>query len=198
MQEQNESKAPSLVARLGTKNLIWLGVFVVMMLAVATTWLWPHRTLPTSSWRDANSTLPWQNDGLKVKELTGYWKSSAGNERMMLRTAYYPVAEIELGECDGSGMLYISFTDSNDRQTGDAINLYYEKGNFRPRQEVNIMTEGNKARVFIEAGYDKRCDFELHQFDESTPLWRVQLACRPEGARDVQPLGSVTIPAELQ
>ncbi len=198
MQEQNESKAPSLVARIGLKNIIWLGIFAALTLAAATTWLWPHRTLPTATWREDNSTLPWKSESLTIESVTGYWKSAAGNERMMLRTAYYPVAEIELGESQGSGMLYITFTDSNDRQTGDTINLYYDKGNFRPRQEVNISAEGNKARVFIEAGYDKDSEFALLQFDESMPLWRINLSCRPEGAHDVQPVGSVTIPARLQ
>ncbi len=198
MQEQNESKSPSLVARIGIRNLIWLGIFGALLLAVATTWLWSYRTLPTATWRELNDTLPWTSEGLRVESVKGQWKSAAGNERMMLRTAYYPEAEIELGESEGSGMLYIIFTDSNGRQAGDTISLYYNKGVFNTRKELNIDAEGNKARVFVEAGYDDESYFTLHQIDESSPLWRVNLRLRPEGAHNMRHMGCVTIPVELR
>ncbi len=196
MQEQKASKGVSRVKRIGIRNIIWLSLFGVLMLAVAITWLWPYRTLPTASWRDANSTLPWENESLKVEDVKGHWANATGNERMMLRAAYYPVAEIELGDSQGSGMLYITFSDSRGRQAGDTINLTYENGSFHPRHEVNISAEGKKARVFVETGYEQDSEFELHLFDASSPLWRINLQYRPEGAYDVQPMGFVTIPAK--
>ncbi len=196
MQEQNASKGASLVARIGMKNIIWLGIFSILMLAAAFTWLWPYRNLPTATWREANSTLPWVNEGIVVKDVKGHWESSAGNERLALRTAWYPVAEMELAESQGSGMIYVRFTDNNGVQVGDTVNLYYDKGNFQPRQETNIQAEGSKARVFVEAGFAKDNDFELHVLDESCPLWRVNLYFRPDGANDIRFLGSETIPAK--
>ncbi len=197
MQEQNESKVPSFAARLGARNIICLSVFGILMLAAALAWLLPHAALRTATWREADNTLPWKSGSLVVKSLKGHWESSAGNERMMLRTAFYPVADIELGEAEGSGMLYINFTDSNGRQAGDTISLYYNKGAFNPRDEQNIKAEGNKARVHIETGYDREDEFRLHQLDESSDLWRISLHFRPEGAYDMQPMGYITIPAEL-
>ncbi len=195
MQEQQATQAPSFLARVGLRNAIWLGIFATAMLAAAITWLWPYRTLPTATGREANSTLPWKTDSIRVEKVTGHWNSATGNERMMLRSAYYPVAEIELGESEGSGMLYIIFTDNRGRQAGDTITLYYNKGTFVPRTESNISIEGNKARVYVETGYDGDSDFELHRIDESDPLWRINLRYRPEGTSDVLPMGYVTIPA---
>ncbi len=198
MQEQNESETPSLVARLGLWNIIGVAAFGVMMLTVAITWLWPYHSLPTATGREMNSDFPWEKESIAVENVQGYWKSSAGDARMMLRATCYPVAEIELGETEGSGMLYIVFTDSSGRQAGDTINLYYNKGKFNTRKEVNIEAEGNKARVFVETGYDDESYFRLHQIDESSALWRINLRYRPEGAYDVKSVGDVTIPAELK
>ncbi len=198
MQEQKASKATSIIARIGLKNIVGISIFTALMLAVAVTWLAPYNSLPTATWRVANDTLPWRNDSLRVENVTGHWESAAGNARMMLRTAYYPVADIELGESEGSGMLYVRFTDEKGHQAGDTINLYYNKGSFHPRQEVNITAEGTRARVFVEAGYDKESDFKLHQLDESIPLWRIEILYRPDGDADMKPMGSVTISAELE
>ncbi len=198
MQEQKASKATSVVARMGMGNIIWSGLLVILLLTAAGIWLRPYGDLATATWREADSTLPWEAEGLRVEKVRGYWESSEGNTRMALRAACYPVAEIELGEAQGSGMLYITFTDENTHQAGDTINLYYDKGQFRPRHELNIVAEGNKARVFVEAGYDRASEFELHQHDESSPLWRVNIFYRPEGSVDMRPVGSETIPARFE
>ncbi len=198
MQEQKASKAASFLGRFGMKNVIGLGILSILLLGAALTWLCPYASLPTASGRELNSTLPWENESLRVESVRGYWANSAGNERMMLRTACYPVAEIQLGESPGSGMLYVSFSDSNGHQAGDTINLYYSKGQFRSRKELNIEAEGDKARVFVEAGYDKLNEFELHQYDESSPLWRVNLYYRPEGSSEMTFMGSETIPATFE
>ncbi len=198
MQEQNASKATSFLKRFGVGNLVGTLIFGALMLAAALIWLLPYSTLPTASWREVNDNLPWEKDGLCLEEVRGCWLSSSGHERMALRAACYPVAELELGEAEGSGMLYVRFIDSNGRQAGDTIALSYSKGQFLPRQEVNIQAEGKKARVFVETGYDEEGAFRLHQLDESIPLWRVSVFCRPEGTQDMQPMGYVTIPARLQ
>ncbi len=195
MQEQKASKAPARKARLGLRNIIWLTIFGSLMLTAAIVWLRPHCGLATSCGREASCTLPWENEGICVNEVKGHWMSSEGNERMMLRTAYYPVAEITLGDAQGSGMLYIHFEDERGRRAGDSINLTYADGKFTPREDMDIRTEGNKARVLIEAGYTQASEFELHCCDASSPLWRIHLRYRPEGADTVTTLGSVTIPA---
>ncbi len=197
MHEQNASEAPTRTSRRSLGNIIWLSLFAALMLAAALVWLWPHSSLPTATGREVHSGLPWKHDSVQVKTVKGHWASAAGDERLSLRTAYYPVAEVELGDSSGSGMLYIMFMDDKRQQAGDTISLYYEKGSFRHRKELNIHAEGSKAHVFIETGYGKKTDFELHQVDESAPLWRIRLLYRPDGAADMQPLGFVTIPAKL-
>ncbi len=198
MQEQKASKATSLLARFGIWNVIWLGICGAMVLVAAFAWLWPYRTLSTASWREANSTLPWTAPGIVVQDFSGMWKSSAGNERMMLRATYYPAANIELGSTQGDGLLYIRFTNGNGHQLGDTISLPYKNGAFQPRHEVNIRAEGSKAHVYVEAGFESKQDFELHTLDESAPLWRAHLYFRPDGDTSLHALGSVTIPAFAQ
>ncbi len=196
MQEQNASKALSPIRRFGVKNSLWSSTAAALLLGAALVWLVPHCSLPTASWRDARSTLPWDAPTLRVEEVKGVWKSSKGHARMELRAAYYPVAEIGLGEAQGAGMLYVRFTDPAGHQVGDTINLHYKDGAFLPREDVNIHAAGAKATAFIEAGYDKETDFHLHEVDENSPLWRVKLFNRGEGEAEMHELGSVTIPAE--
>ncbi len=198
MQEQKASKAPNIVARLGLRNIIWLAVFGSLMLTAAIVWLRPHCGLTTSCGREAHNTLPWENEGIRVNEVKGHWMSSEGNERMMLRTAFYPVAEVTLSEAQGRGMLYIYFEDERGRRAGDPIYLTYANGEFTPREDMDVKAEGNKARVFIEAGYTQASEFELHCCDASSPLWRIHLRYRPEGKEAVTSLGSVTIPARCR
>ncbi len=197
MHEQKASKAARFVARIGIWNLVWMGLFGVLLLVAALIWLLPYNSLPTATWRNSNSTLPWEQDGLRVEKLCGHWESAAGNERMMLRVACYPAAELELGEAEGSGMLYLFFTDDKGHQAGDTITVWYDKGQFRPRKEVNIEAAGNRLRVFVEAGFEKMNDYELHLHDESRPLWRVWVHHRPEGTAEMKLLGYETIPATL-
>ncbi len=198
MQEQKASKARNLVARIGLWNIIWMGLFSILILAVALIWLCPYSSLPTATGRNAHSTLPWEGGKLRVENVEGYWASSDGNERMMLRTAYYPVAEVTLGESQGSGMLYLHFEDERGRRAGDTITLTYENGQFNSRREMNITAEGSKARVFVETGFVQKSAFELHCCDAGSPLWRIHLSHRPTGDYHVEDLGSVTIPAKLR
>ncbi len=204
MQAQKASKTAQWVARIGRRNLIWGLIFAALMLTAALVWLLPYRHLPTASWRNADIDLPWETDSIIVEELRCHWQSSAGNERMELRASHYPVANIRLGEeSRGSGMLYVRFTDSDGRPAGDTLYLYYENGNFKQREEVNIRAGGKEARVYVEEGFAVRArgkrrlnDFNLHCADEHSPLWRVTLSYRPEGAAKPLPLGFATIPAE--
>ncbi len=196
MQAQQASKTRQFIARLGRRNLIWGGIFGVLMLAGTVTWLWSYRGLPTASGRMANASLPWERGPVTIEELTGCWRSSKGNARMELRAAYYPAATITLGEVQGNGMLYVRFTDSNGRQMGDILSLPYRDGAFVPRNELNIHAEGRKAEVHIEAGLNSKDELTLMQLNENLPLWRVALACLPEGADQSILLGFVTIPME--
>ncbi len=171
---------------------------MVLLLAAGFVWLWHYRNLPTSTWREVNDTLPWKGASLTVEELQGQWRSSAGHARMELRAAYYPVAKLRLGECQGSGMLYLRFTDSSGRQAGDIISLQYRDGAFVPRTASNINAAGKEAEVHVETGFEDKDAFILHQLNEHTALWRIAVAYMPEGNTSTALLGFVTIPAEVE
>ncbi len=196
MQEQKASARASLITRFGVKNTIWTALCATLLLVAAILWLVPYASLPTASWRDFHHGLPWKSPTLRVNKVDACWKSSAGHKRMELRAAYYPTVAIELGVSQGSGLLNVRFTTGTGVQLGDTINLHYKDGAFMQREEVNIRTEGNKAELFVEAGYERTTDFHLHVLDEASPLWRVNLFNRAEGESEMQLLGSVTIPAK--
>ncbi len=186
----------NIVTRLGKANVIWGAVFFALMLVAALIWLCPYSSLTTSTWRQTNDGLPWEMDGVTVKHVNGHWQSAGDNERMRLRAAYYPVAEIELGSGDGSGVLYARFHNSHGHPVGDSLPLPYKNGAFVPRDEINIKASGSKATVFIEQGYETAVDFRQHVLDEKTPLWSVHFRCRPEGEPEPVRLGEADIPAE--
>ncbi len=198
MQAQNASKTRQFIARIGLRNLIWGGIFAGLLLTAAAIWLWSYRDLPTATGREANDTLPWQTGSLTVEEVRGHWRSSEGHARMELRAALYPVARLTLGEGQGSGMLYVRFTDSAGKQAGDIISLPYRDGSFVPRTESNINASGKTAEVYVEAGFESKDYFTLHQINEHSALWRIQVACMPEGTSTPRLLGFVTIPAEQE
>ncbi len=196
MQAPKASKTKKFIARIGLRNIIWGGIFAGLLLSACAVWLWPYRKLPTATWREANNTLPWQNAGLVVDDLRAFWRSSKGHERMELRAAYYPVAKLQLGECEGSGMLYVRFTDSSGRQAGDILSLRYRDGAFVPQVSTNINAAGKEAELHVETGFSDRDYFTLHRLKQHEPLWRVTVACMPDGTPAPALLGFVTIPAE--
>lgn len=140
-----------------------------------------------------SSELPWTGDGLTVTQLRGWWKSAKGDDRMTLRSNLYPIAQVKLGECDGSGLLVMTFHDDIGRQIGDPIHLPYNKGQFAPQSSAWLRAEGDSATARIEVGFDNEDGLLLQQLQTDTPLWRVRLRYRAEGERGLRHLGTVAV-----
>ncbi len=194
MQKSDAQEKMGIVSRLGTKNILWMSVSLVLLLTALGAGLYAYRNLPTSRWREVISpTLPWQGEGIQVQDINAHWRNSQGHARMELRAAYYPVANIRLGEGTGSGTLLIRFVDSSGDQVGDPISLPYEGGNFLPTRDHNIRAEGKEAEIFVESGFPSRDDFALHRLTETSPLWRVILWNRPADAPEERFVGYISV-----
>ena len=198
MQAQDEPQSTKTKPRFRISNLIWGGVFGVMMLGLAGFGAYVYRHVPTSDWRVSRIDTPWRATGVEVEEAEAFWRNSAGHARMELRAAYYPVIRLKLGACEGSGNLIIRFADASGVQMGEMVSIAYSKGAFHPSRDTNVHTEGNMAEAYIETGFPAADDFLVHKFTESAPLWRVYVLNRPSGTYDEQYMGYTAILPEEQ
>ena len=144
-------------------------------------------TLPSYTGRDTSDALPWKSEGICMRGAEAYWKSAQGDERMMLRTAYYPEARLCLGETPGSGFLLLSFRDTWGREVGDPVHLPYTHGQFEPRDQSTLQANEQQATIRLETGYGSDSEMQAHLINDEEPLWTVAVKLCPEGAAEAQP-----------
>ncbi len=156
------------------------------------------QNISTSHWRETGSKLPLVGAGVQIDKIDAYWVSSKGDARMELRAATYPCAEITLAPTQGNGALHIKFNDSSNKQASSPIVLYYRNGEFVERFDTNIQTEGNKARVNSEKGYQSQDEYMLHSIAENDPLWTMSIINRSETTQQYEQLGFSCINTKLK
>lgn len=193
MQAPEEQEKPAKKPRIKVSNLIFGGIFGFMLLGLAGFGVYTYKNVPASKGRFISARTPWVGTGVVVDSASAGWQSSAGNARMELRAAYYPVLQLELGGGDGSGHLLVRFADASGAQKGETVALPYEKGQFSASRDVNVQSEGNKAAVHVELGFGTKDDYLVHKFTESSPLWRVVVTNRPSGSYEEQYIGYTCI-----
>ena len=196
MQEQKASKIGKLIRRIGIWNLVFLILFggvLVVALGVA---VYSSRNIPTSEWRETERYYRRGGaENIELQNIETGWKSSKGNARLELRTAYYPSAKLTIAGGKSSGRLLIRFQDSRNQQQGDTLSLSYRDGKFVPRKDVDIQAENNTATVLLERGFVDDDSYLLHCLNEEEPLWRVYVWQQPEGTKNAYLLGYRTITA---
>ena len=179
-----------------------LRFFPLLALATAAVLLglcaWFIHGLPSYTGRDASDALPWQGEGICMRSAEAYWKSSQGDERMMLRTAYYPEARLGLGETPGSGFLLLSFRDTWGREVGDPIRLPYAHGQFEPRDQSALQAHEGQATVRLEVGYGSDSEMQAHLINPKETLWTLEVKLCPEGAAEARPWHTICIRPEIR
>lgn len=193
MQEKKAESKGSFVKRIGLTNLICMVMFCGMVAIVLGAILYTYRNIPLSNWREYCTGLPMTGHGIEVEELQAEWKSSAGNKRLELRTAYYPQLRIKLGKGNGSGIIFAKFINSRRAVQGATLALHYREGNFLPVKDYNIQAEGKNGVLLLEKGFTKAADYKLHQLNEEESLWSVQIFQRSSENNTTYYLGSCTI-----
>lgn len=171
-----------------------LGLLLILLAVIAVGWFAFH--VPGHPWRQNDKALPWQGEGITVSEIKVRWRSSEGNERMALRAAYYPEAEIKLAQCTGSGSLQVIFKDAAGHQVGSSCRLAYRDGAFVQVADEDIQAGGMEAACHIETGFKDKDSYLLHQLSMDEPLWKVEVYNVPSATYEVEPLGHTTIPAQ--
>lgn len=186
------------------KSLLSLRLRFCSLLALATAAVliglcaWFIHGLPSYTGRDTGDALPWQEEGICIRSAEAYWKSAQGDERMMLRTAYYPEARLCLGETQGSGFLLLSFRDTWGREVGDPIRLPYAHGQFEPRDQNTLQAHEGQATVRLEIGYGSDSEMQAHLINAEEPLWTVAVKLCPEGAAEARPWHTICIRPEIR
>ena len=151
-----------------------------------------RNAMPGADWRDAHTDLPWAGENVSLTKAAAVWKSSAGDERMELRVAYYPQVTLELGDCKGDGMLYLNFFSVTGSQIGDTMSLRYTAQGFAPTNNDSVQAGGKTAVVRIDKGFETDGDYKLHVLKQDEQLWRVVVRSRAAGG-DTRTLGYVSV-----
>jgi hypothetical protein len=188
MQDQEQEKTE----KSGRMDKIWGALAIVLLIAGVLGFYFQFNDLPRSYWRDASKPLPWEGAGVRIKAAEAYWKSSAGDDRMALRSYNFPVCRLQLDEASGKGDLLVRFINSEGIQMGDRIYVSYADGKFIPREHNSGKISEQEAIVRQEAGFLTRDEYILHQLDEHAPLWRVVVECRPAGGEIIE-IGHICI-----
>lgn len=198
MQAPEEQEKPTKTPQRKIYNLIWGSLFGLALLGFAGFGVYVYKDVPTSDGRFISAVTPWTGAGVVVENAEAAWQSSAGNARMELRAAYYPVLHLQLGKGDGSGHILVHFADAGGVQKGDTVALAYEKGQFLPSRDINVQTKGNTAVAHVELGFATKDEYLVHKFTESSPLWRVVVTNRPAGSYDEQYIGYTCVRPDAQ
>lgn len=194
MQQEPETFSDDARPKTSFFSVLWSTLAVVMGVGVISCALWGYAQINANNTREeASATFPWQGEGITIKSMTAWWKSSRGDARMEMRAAYYPVARIKLGECTGDGMISVIFMDAMRRQIGEPIHIPYRKGQFPAREENWVRASGDTATCRLETGFDTEEELTLHRIQPNTPLWRVRVVYRPAGEAVSRELGYVTV-----
>ncbi len=151
--------------------------------------------IPTRSWRETTTELPWETEQFSVTDIETSWHSSEGDDRMSRRVACYPIITLNLEHIEKSGKLMVSFHNENGQRKGDIISLPFTSSGFKKSNDFNITSEGNKVTFYTLAGYENKDDYLYHQVDYHAPLWSIEVRYMMDGDSEPQLLGKTSIQA---
>lgn len=178
--------------RTGWKNKAWAIVALLILVGGIVGFRATIIKLPHAEWRNEFKPLSWKAAGVCIDDAEAFWKASAGDARMELRSYSFPVCRLELDEAEGSGYVTVRFFSGEGVQMGDRVYIEYRDGKFIPRENNSMQVTEMEATVRLEDGFLTKDEYTLHQFNQDAPLWRVEVDCRPEGG-EPHPLGHLSV-----
>lgn len=176
--------------------LSWLCAAAATLIGIGMvgTALWAFLQVhPTEGRMEQSADFPWQGEGISVADARGWWKTAKDDDRMALRSRFYPVARVRLGACQGSGLLVLTFHDEMGRQVGDPVHLPYEEGKFRRQDAAWVRTTEDTAFCRIEVGFDNNDGLLLQQIQPDARLWSIRLRYRTNEERSLHRIGYIAI-----
>lgn len=195
MQENPSPDSPQ-EARKGLSLVSIISIVLTALILISAALMVGHAItsrIETRDGRMAGLSFPYETPDFTIESAETSWRSSEGDERLALRTSYYPCATITLADIKGEGALIISFSNSENKNLGYMTSLRFTADGFEPKNDASVKTEGKTATIILEGGYATKDDFYLHCIDESQPLWRLNMAYKMSKSNNRVDVGYASI-----
>ena len=129
---------------------------------------------------------------------------SANSWMRMNNITRTPYIKLELGDCTGSGTLYVRFKNPKGEYAGTVVTMLYRNGRF-DNVNRNYYVSGDKTGIaYCYPVYDNNIRlvneqdlFLNHCINDREKHWQVEVSHIPAGTREQIHMGYTTIPKEL-
>lgn len=210
-ENQNErATKKSIIRRMGIVNIIFGTLFFATLVAVAGAFAYQYRNIPTGKWGHYCDKLPWVGENIIVQNVKCGWVKLQlpDNTRKDSQFFYTPYIGIELGECNGDGIMYFTYKNEEGRKTGNDMQIRYKNGQFIPTNKTFCKSDGKIAFIYFgeEAvkveSYKSLEEYERHFMDVRGALkkfvvsYQTDADLQQENSR-LRPLGQSTVPKRL-
>ena len=205
MQDQKPEKKRNFIKKIGILNLICITLFLGVLLASAGALAYMYRGVSTHQFGEHGKDLPWFGKDLVVTQMQCGWMDVSSNSWMRMNNiTRTPYIKLELGECTGSGTLYVRFKSPKGEYTGTVVTMLYRNGQFDNINRNYYVSNGKTAIAYCYPVYDNNIRlvheqdmFLNHCINEREKHWQAEVSHIPSGAREQISMGYTTLPKEL-
>ena len=206
MQEEKPKQKKSFIKRIGIFNLICITAFIGSLLVAAAAVAYMYRNVPTHKNGEHSLKLPWVGHEMVVSDIHCAWMDVSSNSWMKMNgITKTPFIKLTLGDCVGSGTMYIQFRNDNGQYVGNPVTLVYRNGQFDNIDRQYYKTAGKQAvvygfPVFTGTNLISQDDqFLAHCLNTRKKPWQVEVSYYPQTLTDTgrQMLGYSTVSKEL-
>lgn len=206
MQEEKAKQKKSFIKRIGLLNLICLTAFMGSLLLAAAAVAYMYKDVPTNKHGEHNLDLPWGGQDIVITDIQCAWMDVSANQWMQMNgITKTPFIKLTLGDCTGSGTMYVRFRNDNGQYVGNPVTLVYRNGQFENIDRQYYKTTGKQATVYgfpVFTGTDlisQDDQFLAHCLNTRKKHWQVEVSYYPQAATSPgrQLLGYSTISKEL-
>lgn len=189
---------------MGIANIVFGSIFVGTLLFAASALVYSYRHVPTHKAGEYGIALPWVGNEVVIEQVRCGWMDLTGDSWMTTnKVSHAPYIYLKLGECQGSGTLYVHFKNEQGQYTGNPVTLVYRNGQFDAIDRKYYKATEKKAQVYAYPPFENTQlisdddQFLRHSIDDRQKHWLVEVSYIPAGKNDRTTLGYTTIAKEL-
>lgn len=207
MQEEKERQKKSFLKRIGIFNLICITAFIGSLLVAAAAVAYMYKDVRTHQHGEHSQQLPWVGHEIVISDFQCGWMDVSQNAWMKMNgISKTPFIMLTLGECSGSGTLYIQFKNDKGNNVGSPVTMLYRNGQFENIDRQYYAASGQKAKAYgfpVFSGTNlvsPEDQFLAHCINDRKKPWLVEISYYPTsgtGTGGRLMLGYTTISKEL-